>query len=634
VETDNGIFRELTGTIAIDTETHDPFLKTWGAGWARADGGRMLGVVVTDALRSDYLPIGHADGNMDKDKVIAWLKSQLKKPDLTVVFANASYDLGWLSTENIKVNGKIEDVLIAAAMLDENKRWNLDAVALDCLGVGKEESQLNDLAKQLGVKNIKENMARLNPNQIKKYAEQDGRVTLDSWKILQPKLKRPPEVEDLPEQFRERYYSDKSPKLFDCYNMEMDLTPVLIEMRRRGVPVDVDEISRVSKYLKEEEARYISEIKRLSGMLISPTESASIVPVLEQYGVVFPRTKKTNKPSVTNEFLDSLEETLEGKPGAEIPRMVIRSRKINKVRSTFVDNLLTQFVVDGRVHCSLNQLPSESGGAVSGRFSCVKPNLQQQPSPDKDPELGGLVRSIYLPEPGATWGAMDYSQQEPRLTVHYAALLDLPGAKTAMDKYNNDPHTDYHSLAAELTGLPRKQAKTINLGIAYGMGGPKLCRSLGLPTQFITRRGRSMEVAGEVGQEILNQYDIKMPFVKELSRVSEVTARRRGFIRTIGGRHCRFPLQTNAEGGQERGYTYRAMNRLIQGSAADQTKRAMIELHRAGITLLVTVHDEVGISAWTEKEIALAKDIMENCVPLLVPSKVDAEVGESWGKSK
>lgn len=635
--TDETIFRELSGTIAIDTETHDPFLDTWGPGWARPDGGRVLGIVVTDAQRSDYLPIAHNEGvggNMDKEKVISWLKSQLSKPDLEVIFANAAYDLGWLSTEGIQVKGQVHDILIAAALLDEYKIHNLDSVALDLLGVGKEETKLDEIAKQMSVKNIKQHFARIHPSLIKDYAEQDGRVTFDCWPLLREQLLRPKEVESLDEAEQRKYYDTPIPKLIDCYELERQLIPVLHHMRKNGVRVDSSGVERAARQLRKKEEDYIKEVKRLTGVEIVPTDNTTIYNAMSQYGIQFPMTKKTNRPSITNEFLDSLEEELEGNPAAEVPKMVIRARKISKVRNTFIDPIMSRFVVNGRIHCNLNQLTIERGGTKSGRFSCTSPNLQQQPSPKKDPELGTIVRSMYLPEEGDDWAALDYSAQEPRLTVHYAALLGLSEADKAVHEYNTNPDTDYHTMVANMTGLARSQAKTINLGLAYGMGGAKLCTKLGLPTEEITVRGNTLVVAGEEGRAILEQYERSMPFVSELSKKADVTARRKGFIRTILGRHCRFPTQDNEHGTPIRQFTYRAMNRLIQGSAADQTKKAMVDLYAAGIHLLITVHDEVGISVSTTKETKVAKEIMENCVKLKVPSRVDPQIGKSWGAAK
>jgi len=248
-----------------------------------------------------------------------------------------------------------------------------------------------------------------------------------------------------------------------------------------------------------------------------------------------------------------------------------------------------------------------------------------------------MIRGLFLPEEGELWGAFDYSSQEPRLVVHYASLLKLTGAQEFADQYNVDANTDFHQMAADIVGVPRKQAKDINLGLFYGMGKNKLAEQLGL--EF-----------GDA-KDLFAEYHGKVPFVQQLADYVVNRASNKGVIRTLLGRKCRFnKWEPNAYGTYKpmsyedayaehgpaikRSFTYKALNRLIQGSAADQTKAAMVALHKEGIVPLIQVHDELDISV-AEPDMGLKiQEIMQDCVDMQIPSVVDAEFGPSWGEAK
>jgi DNA polymerase I-like protein with 3'-5' exonuclease and polymerase domains len=271
---------------------------------------------------------------------------------------------------------------------------------------------------------------------------------------------------------------------------------------------------------------------------------------------------------------------------------------------------------------------------VTGRFSYANPNLQQIPARNK--ELGPMIRSLFIPEQDCKWGVFDYSQQEPRLVVHYAALQNMYAVGDVLDAYN-DGDADFHKIVAEMANIPREQAKTINLGLFYGMGKNKLQAELG--------------VNKETAQELFRQYHSRVPFVKQLMDSVMARAQDRGRVRTLLGRLCRFHLwEPNQFGihkplphdaalaehgpGIRRAYTYKALNRLIQGSAADMTKKAMIDLYKEGITPHIQVHDELDISVESKAHADKIKEIMEGAVALEVPNKVDYESGTNWGNIK
>ena len=206
--------------------------------------------------------------------------------------------------------------------------------------------------------------------------------------------------------------------------------------------------------------------------------------------------------------------------------------------------------------------------------------------------------------------------------------------------YNEDPDTDFHQMVADMAGIERKQAKTIGLGLMYGMGKNKLAGELDLPV--------------DEASELINTFHNKVPFLRGtvdavMRRIEKPSSG--GAIRTLLGRKCRFPLwepiawgvnkalpyeQASVEYGPriKRAGTYKGLNRLIQGSAADQTKAAMIALSKAGFRILLQVHDEVAVSVKTKEEAEEASRIMREAVQLEVPSRVDVEIGRSWGEAK
>jgi DNA polymerase I-like protein with 3'-5' exonuclease and polymerase domains len=249
-----------------------------------------------------------------------------------------------------------------------------------------------------------------------------------------------------------------------------------------------------------------------------------------------------------------------------------------------------------------------------------------------------MIRRLFIPEEGHKWGCFDYSQQEPRLLVHYASITNLEGADHLVEGYNSG-NIDFHQTVADMAGIERKQAKTINLGMMYGMGKAKLANELNL-TEF-------------EAEELFSKYHTNVPFVRQLTKNAMKRAADIGFIRTIKGRKCRFDLWEPMEFGAgfplpkeeaerkyggftriKRGWTYKALNRLIQGSAADQTKQAMVTLYEEGFLPLIQVHDELDLSFESPEQAEKIKEIMEHCIELKVPSVIDLEEGPSWGEAK
>ena len=591
--------------VAIDLETCDPWLKTHGPGWAFKDRGYIIGIAVATEDWKGYFPVAHQTGaNLDKKVVYKWLQKQLDTNN-SKIFHNAQYDIGWLMAEGFTVNGDIHDTMMAAPLLNENEySYSLNHLGKTYLDEVKNESMLTEAANAFGI-NPKSEMYKLAPEYVGKYAEQDADLTYRLWQLLKKKIK-----ED---------------DVTDIYALENALLPVLIKTRIKGVRIDIDKAQKVKKQLQKEERKVIKEIKRWYGIEPDLWAAQSLSQVFDRAGLDYPKTPKIKAPSFVASWLESHDHKL--------PLAVAKARKLNKARTTFIDKMILGHLVDGRIHGELHPLRSDNGGTVTGRFSCSNPNLQQVPI--KDPMIGTLIRSLFIPEEGTHWGCFDYSQQEPRLTVHYSVITHQDGAEEAALEYH-DKDADFHQIVADMANISRKEAKTINLGLSYGMGKDKLTRQLGI----------SIEEA----ELLFNQYHQRVPFIRGLRDSASRIGANRGYVKTILGRKCRFnlyepfdrreapyPLEKAMEeyGDKlKRAYTYKAMNRLIQGSAADMTKKAMLDLSKENIIAHTQVHDELNISVRDKKECEKVIDIMRDCVELKVPNKVDAELGENWGEVK
>jgi len=594
--------------IAIDLETCDPNLESMGPGWARND-GFVVGYALAVDGWSGYFPVAHhGGGNLDKKRVERWLADVLAYPSDKVMH-NAAYDLGWLQASGFKVNGRIVDTMLAAPILDENRfSYSLNALGFDYLQEAKSEQGLKQAAADFGVHPKKE-LWKLPAMYVGEYAEQDAALTLKLWQAFKIRM-RQDEVESI-------------------FNLETEAFPVLHHMTSRGIRFDRNKCSLLIDKMVVRENELLKEMKEQAGIKIDIWAAQSIAAAFDRLGIQYSKTDN-GLPSFTKVFLENHEHPLS--------KMIIEARETNKTHSTFLQPYLHFSEKTGRIHPHVNQMRSDDGGTVTGRLSMANPNLQQVPA--RHEIIGPMVRGLFLPEEGEMWASNDFSSQEPRLLVHYASLLDLPGADTMVSAYKENPNTDFHQMVAEMAGINRKAAKTIGLGLMYGMGKNKLAAQLDLNVTEAS--------------ELIDKFHQNVPFLKGtvnavMKRIEHPASN--GSIRTLLGRKCRFPLwepmewgvnkalpreQAVIEYGQriKRAGTYKGLNRLIQGSAADQTKAAMVALAREGIMPMLQVHDELALSVKTKEEAQRAAEIMATCVNMQIPSRCDVEVGPSWGEAK
>ena len=594
--------------MAIDLETYDPELLDNGPGWGR-NKGYIVGIAVAVPGESWYFPIRHQgdSGNLPADQVLAWAKVAFSG-DGDKVFANANYDLGWLKWEGVEVNGPICDVQLAEPLIDEYARsYSLNSLAAKYLGESKVEDELYAYlqAKFGGPKGRRQagNIWRAPISLVEPYAKGDVELPLRIWELQKKELTRQ--------------------DLWKVYEVEAKLCPILVDMRLRGVRVDVEK----ARLLDEDWTKQI-EVYGQEFPIEDVNKAAALAAYCNKQGIRYPTTDKGN-PSFEGNWLKE-----------NLP-IVYEIRRLLKARDTFIRGYILDKEVNGRLHGTFNQLRSDDYGTVSGRLSSSTPNLQNIPA--RDEEIGPLVRSLFLPDDGEIMSAQDWSQIEFRMLTHYGVGR---GAELARGMYREDPSTDFHTMVSEITGVPRKPAKSINFGLVYGMGKAKLASELGMSIQD--------------AEEIFSLYHEKMPFVRETYNLAAKRAGARGYVKTLLGRRARFNMwEPDSFGSKEeaiddqgsavekwgrvrRAYTHKALNRILQGSAADIMKIAMVKMVESGVTNvlgvpLMTVHDELVWSVPNTKEGLEAIDEAGRIMcsfDLKIPLAIDDERGENWGSVK
>ena len=600
--------------IAIDLETKDPRLKTHGPGWATGEGD-VAGISIAYEGTNCYLPFGHeGGGNLDRNIVLKWFQKEIADHPADKIFHNAAYDVGWLKFLGIKLTGTLFDPMLAAPLIDENRRfYSLNAVAYDYLGEVKNESLLREAAEQFGL-DPKAEMYKLPAGFIGEYAEKDSKLTLDLWHHLKAILIR----EDL----------------WQIFELETSVLPLCIEMTWRGVRVDLERAEVLKQDLLKNVNQLRSSLKKETGIDVELWAAASVAKVFDKLKIEYGRSP-TNQPSFTKNFL-----THHPHPVAQ---KIAEARELDKLGNTFLTSIF-RYASKGRIHAHINQLRSESGGTVTGRISMSNPNLQQIPA--RNPKFSQMIRGLFLPEENHKWASMDFSQQEPRILVHFASLTNggLKGSKEFVQAYTDNPKTDFHQMVAEIASSPaekitRFQAKTINLSIMYGAGQNKIAEQLDIDVETV--------------KEILQQYHERVPFVRRLQDAVKrhlEDDRSRGELRSLLGRKCRFPLWepnmfvvsralpreealTEYGANIRRAYVWRSLNRLIQSSAADMTKQCMVKIYQELDELpLVQIHDELAFSV---PNLARAQEIcsvMQTAVPLAVPTPSEIALGDNWGQ--
>ena len=618
--------------LSVDCETYDPELLDHGPGWARGK-GHLVGVSLgADGGGRWYFPMRHEvepEHNLNPDLVLAFLRDALATASQPKVGANLLYDIGWLRHEGVHVKGELVDVQFAEALLYEARDVSLESLAQRYLSEHKDSSILYQwCADYFGGKandRQRANIYRTPPRLTGPYAESDADLPLRIAQLQYPRL--------------------VNEGLLDLFRLECKLIRLLILMREAGVSVDLKKAEELNEVLTTRTVETQAKLDNMAKQHVDINSGESLARVFDSFGLSYGRTAQ-GKPSFTKKFLTDLEH-----PIGDVIREI---RKLEKLNNTFVKSYILNSHVDGKVYCQFHPLRGTDGGARSGRLSSSTPNLQNIPA--RDDELAPLVRGMFIPDPGhAWWRKYDYSQIEYRFLIHFAVG---PGSDEVRALFNANPDTDYHEMALDLVAPAagwdisskemrkkrRRPIKDINFGLIYGMSPDTMAARLGL--------------SKAEGKELFNTYHTAVPFAKATMDACMDECQRTGIITTILGRKSRFDLWEPSRWGKEsialpyerailqygsirRAYTHKALNRRLQGSAADLIKVAMLKCWEDGVfeetgVPRLTVHDELDFSDPGDKDEAFEEvtRIMESALPLRIPIKADCDVGPDWGHTR
>lgn len=528
------------------------------------------------------------------------------------MFANAQYDLGWLRSSGVEVRGQINDICIADTLLDEERPdgYSLEALAKRWLGVGKNEKLLREAAQNWGL-DAKADLWKLPAKLVGNYGESDPVQTLAVWQKQKPAL--------------------REAGLWQAYELERELIPTLFEMFWRGIRVD-------TRYAEELNDRWLVRerelLRSLGGLDIWST--ADLARLCDKEGIRYPRTPPTKnfpkgQPSITKGFM-------EAQKNPKL-REIQEVRAINRCRSVYLEQNLIKNTINGRIHPQYIQMASDDGGTRTFRLAAHNPNAQQFPKRSTLFDAKALRKAL-KPEDGCRWAKFDYWSQEPVIQLHYALMGKLPGADAVKEQFLQGVKLAQYVEKASEGKLNYDDAKMVGLARSYNQQAKGMSEKTGMSLSEC--------------EALLEGYDALVPYVSILNKGVSAVAKNRGWIKLLGGHKSHFnywevpkrdqddpdenytPLPLDEAKHRwpkkrlERAGTYKAFNRLCQGGAAGQTKRALVEIKKTVGLPQMTVHDEISRSVLSDKEVKTMNEIMVNCIPLLAPVRADLTLGVHW----
>jgi len=590
--------------ISYDTETT-------GLSWWK---DKVFGVSICTPDGEGY----YFDIRKDEE-ALRFLRSEIPKCR-KIVCHNAKFD--WHMSREIGIifpDDRIDDTMLRAALIDEHLlTYDLDSLGNKYIKIGKDTKIYEELSEIFGGKPTKSaqipNLSRAPHNLVAKYAIQDATTTLKLWEWQEEEIDRQ--------------------NIHNVCELERRLLPVLVDMERYGVRIDVDRTEIAIKEIDQQCETTQKKLNQLAGFDVNPNPSNSIKALFKPRfvddrwvlidGTVAPSTDKGGV-SIDSTVLRTMKHPAAG--------LILKLRKMIKTRDTFLKGHILNHHNNGVVHANFNQTKSDNDlGTSTGRLSANNPALQQIHK--RDVEIASIVRSLFLPDEHHVWVCNDWAQMDFRVFAHYV------NDKRILEIYEKNPDTDFHKLASDLTGLPRSprftgdaNAKQINLGLVFGMGQGRLAAEMGLPyTVEVSASGREYIKPGEEATRVFEKYHEAIPGVQDLLKNVASIARSRGYVKTIYGRRIRFPK------GQ---HTHKAAGLIFQGSAADALKLKLIELHNylkstnSEARLLLNVHDEFDVSVPVDrddikKEISRIVTEFNDEIKFRVPIRTDQGVGENW----
>ena len=585
----------MMNKLFIDVETKDRGIpNNLGAGWAYRD---MLDIIGYSYAINDEPTVWSTDLNL--------LKKLIQENDMLVAH-NAPYEVGMLLKEGFDLS-KILVVCTAIYSKLHNSQlmsYSLDKLASKYVGETKYKNELGELAKKLKLVKSKVQDAnkiamanmdilyQFDPTTVIKYANQDVDLCRKLFNVV---------------------YTGK-------HDYMSDLIKLTCKSRIKGVRVDIDKLLK-AKYVLNQDMEIENTILQeyLKGR--NPRSGLQMAEVCDENNIPYPTTDK-GRPSFAKGWSDGIDHPM--------CHALKRYKTLDKLNNDFI--LKTISIIEkiegksintlkyGRIHPEMNIL----GASATGRFSSSKPNIQQLPK--HNPLSKKYARGIFIAEQGEKLYCLDFSAQESRVQVHFAHKVGSQQGKEMAEMWSQNPHFDMHTEVAKLvfdvqtvTPEQRKIAKTINLGLSYGMGQSKLAQSLNLkPHQ---------------AKILTEKYNLGAPYLKDLTKVAKDIILNRGYLKTLLGRHVYKP-PTRTVDDKTQDFSYKAINYLVQGSSADQTMMAMVQAYREGIEVSFAVHDELVISTNDVNKVKRLKEIMETAIPMVVPSVAEVTVGDNFAEQE
>jgi DNA polymerase I-like protein with 3'-5' exonuclease and polymerase domains len=563
--------------LAIDIEARDPELLESGPGFIRGI-SEITGVSLATVDSGWYFPINHPEDNCAWDAK-SWLRDTLSERR-TYIFCNAPYDVEALWSMAAVPEGRWVDIQVLQALIDEEfaPGYSLDAISNYWVGAGKDTETLDKALAAYGFID-RGGIGYLPARFVGEYA------TMDAVRTMQSYLKQVPYIE--------------ADNLGAVQELEENLMPLTWQMRLNGVRFHRSRAEELRHRFTGEASSITNTIMKDYGVVIEARSSKALARYCDREGIRYPITAKGN-PSFTADFLS----------GHKSPVLsgVSKVRRLEKMVNDFIDPWLMYSARTGRIHPQWLLTASEEGGTRSGRLASKNPNMQQVPV--RDPELGPLMRGLFLPNEGERWGKFDVNSQEIRIAVHYAIEIGCRGVDGIHQAYLKDPRLDFHQMVANMAGVDRTSAKTISLGSLYGLQKKGLAQKLGFSEAH--------------ADMVYSKYHEVAPYFAELSDKVMKVAEERGYVRTMLGRRRRFSNHS---------YLHKALNAVVQGTAADMIKQAMLNIWNEYQQIaLLTVHDELAYSVGGDSP-HIAKAI-ENALTFRIPMVVDPLLGDSWHVGK
>ena len=564
--------------VAIDIETkEDKDISKFGPGshrhYLEGEDSYILGVSLSDSESDYYYPASK--------ELFDWLRSI--QNDFLFVGHNILYDLSWLNYEGFRPKYCADTFGLVRLIEEDRLQYSLDSCAADYLGFHKNEGEIKKFCEGHGLKGSPQRWLWKMPfEMVAKYAKVDTRLTFDLYQKLIPQI--------------------EAQGLDRVWSVEQNLLPILAFAHHRGIRVDDERRQSASKELEKETDALMRWMEKKAGGKFNPRSGKQLAPIFDKLGLDYKTTDKDN-PSFKGE--DLLPFGVD--PDMEyFPHVLITHNKLLKLKRDFVDRM-EDFMVGGRVRPMINPY-----GTKTGRPSSNTPNIFQIPKRGRGKEI---CRVLFLPEEGEEWASMDYASEEYRVFAHYAVGQ---GSDRYRNNYNNEGEVKYdmHIENGKLAGVSRNKAKTIGLGVLFGMGAAKMASSLG--------EGKAR------GLQIVEKFHKVNPAFKATSRYVARRAEQRGYIHTILGRRRRLNSDSS----------YTGLNFLTQGNSADLAKVTIVEAHRRGIldkvNFLLWLYDEYNLSALPEnrKYVEEFKQIGETAINFRVKMYLDLEYGPSWGEVK